>query len=163
MSEKKKGLFGRMFSTNGDDADAPSDDQVRRWLQEPDGRGAPRPSAYQGGGAPGQPPPGLDSSQRRAFNQLAGGFSGADGGYFPVEEEDDEEGAGVEIADVGPAGPLADAGLKEGDVIVAVDGVEVDTEEDLMQALGSLMPGHAAVLEVVRGDSRMTATVIAPR
>lgn len=166
MSEKKKGLFGRMFSPNGEGGDdAPSDAQVQRWLNEPDGRGSVRPSGYYGGGSPGQAPGlGMDRSQRQAFNQLAGGFAGSNGGYFPVEDEpdDDEEGAGVEIANVGPGGPLADAGLREGDVIIAVDGVGVDTEEDLMQALGGLMPGHAAVLEVLRGESRMTATVIAP-
>lgn len=179
MSEKKKGLFGRMFSPNGDTDDEPSDAQIHRWLNEPDGRGGVRPSGYHGGAAPGQPgigrtpglgptpgrAPGLgmDNTQRRAFNELAGGFSGGNGAYFPVEEEEeDDEGAGVEIAGIGPSGPLADAGLREGDIIVAVDGVAVDTEEDLMQALSGLLPGRSAVLEVLRNDNRMTATVIAP-
>jgi membrane-associated protease RseP (regulator of RpoE activity) len=164
MSEKKKGLFGRMFSANGADEE-PSEAEVRRWLSEPDGRGGVRPSAYHGGGATGAGPGlGMDRSQRQAFDELAGGFSGGSTGYFPAAEEaDDDAGGGVEIADVGPAGPLADAGLREGDVIVAVDGVAVDTEDDLMHALGSLMPGRSAVLEVLRGDSRMTATVVAPR
>lgn len=174
MSEKKKGLFGRIFSPDSDTDDEPSDAQIQRWLNEPDGRGGARPTGYHGGGAPGRPgigqtpglgqtpgrAPGLgmDDSQRRAFHELAGGS----GAHFPVEEEDDDEGSGVEIAGIGPSGPLADAGLLEGDVIVAVDGVAVDTEEDLMHALSGLLPGRSAVLDVLRNDNPMTATVIAP-
>jgi S1-C subfamily serine protease len=79
-----------------------------------------------------------------------------------ADDDDDEDGAGVEIAGIGAEGPLAAAGIQEGDVIVAVDGTPVGTESDLMSALGGLMPGRSAVLEVVRGDTHLTTVVVAP-
>lgn len=163
MSEKKKGLFNRMFSTNGGSEAEPDEATVRKWLNEPDGAGGYRPRGYQGGG------PGGDRGQRQAFGELASGF-GAGGGGQPApgwsppgnDYADDDDGGGVEIGDIGAGGPLAQAGLMEGDVIVAVDGSAVGTEEDLMAALNRLMPGRSAVLEVVRGSSTLNAVVVAP-
>lgn len=175
MSEKKKGLFNRMFSPNGDNGDEPSPEEVARWLNEPDGRRGMRPSrppqsgGYQGGPSFGTPgpsrPAGLDGSQARAFSELAAGFGGGATGPWAAQDfdGDDEEGGGVEVGDVGPGGPLAQAGVRAGDVIVAVDGTPVDDEEDLFEALGSIMPGRSAVLEILRGDTRLTAAVIAPQ
>lgn len=189
MSEKKKGLFGRMFSTNGT-TDEPSPEEVQRWLGQPNRRPGygPGPSGSQPGGQqpggqqPGDQQPtafqggapaslGNSGAQRRAFNDLASGFAG--GSSAPTtpgpnwkppgyNDDDDDEGLGVEIANVGPTGPLADAGLREGDIIVAVDGDAVGDEADLAAALGSLAPGTSAVLEIVRGSSRITAVVVAP-
>ena len=238
MSEKKKGLFNRMFSPDSDNNDEePSPEQVRRWLNEPDGRAGyrPRPSYPSGTSSP----PTGGAGQQQAFRDLAAGFgrqpgrfdpapytppqpdqwnprapskggsvppqpsgggyvppqpsgggyvppqpSGGGyvppqpgggwtppqrwtppepGGWAPQQFADDDEGGGVEVGDVGPGGPLADAGVRAGDVIVAVDGTEVDDEQDLFDALGSLMPGRSATLEIIRGDSRMTTVVVAPR
>ena len=197
MGEKKKGLFNRMFSTNGGGEDEPDEATVRKWLNEPGGMGRPRPGSYQSGGyQPGgfqsggsqsggsqsggsqsggyQPgPAGADRGQRQAFNDLASGFSGGNGQPAPswsppasswsppAYGDDDDEGGGVEIGNIG-GGPLAQAGLRAGDVIVAVDGTAVETEEDLMAALGALMPGRSAVLEVIRGDTHLSAVVVAP-
>lgn len=172
MSEKKKGLFNRMFSPNGDNGDEPSAEEVARWLNEPDGRRGyrpTRPDSYQGPsfGAGASRPSGMDGSQARAFSELAAGFGGGQSGPWSSQDfaadEDDADGGGVEVGDVGAGGPLAAAGVRPGDVIVAVDGTPVDDEEDLFDALGSIMPGRSAVLEIVRGDTRLTAAVIAPR
>ncbi|MBV8526725.1 MAG: PDZ domain-containing protein [Candidatus Dormibacteraeota bacterium] len=176
MSEKKKGLFNRMFSPNGDNNDEPTPEEVARWLNEPDGRRGYRPSrpdAYQGPsfGTPGASrPTGMNGSQARAFSDLAAGFGGGQNGPWSSQDfaadagvDDDGEGGGVEVGDVGAGGPLAAAGVRPGDVIVAVDGSPVDDEEDLFEALGSIMPGRSAVLEIVRGDTRLTAAVIAPQ
>lgn len=164
MSEKRRGLFNRMFSTNGSDEE-PSPETVARWLSEPDGSTTVRPRGYQGGSQqPGSV--GLDGGQQRAFNELARGFAGGGGApswAAPEEMDDeDEEGAGVEIAGVGSSGPLAQAGVREGDVIVAVDGQPVDTESDLAAALGTLQPGRSATLEIVRGEATITTIVVAP-
>lgn len=178
MSEKKKGLFGRMFSTNGT-SDEPSPEEVQRWLGQTGRRpgygpgpgasqpGSQQPTAFQGGSPTS---PGASGAQRRAFSDLASGFAGGSSTQFPPDwkppgyrdDDDDDESLGVEIANVGPSGPLADAGLREGDIIVAVDGNAVGDEADLAEALGSLAPGRSAVLEIVRGNSRITATVVAP-
>lgn len=166
MSEKKKGLFNRMFSTNGGSEAEPDEATVRNWLNEPDGPGGYRPRGYQGSGYQGSGLGG-DRGQRQAFNELASGF-GAGGGQPapawspPSNDYADDDGGGVEIGNIGAGGPLAQAGLMEGDVIVAVDGSAVGTEEDLMAALNRLMPGRSAVLEVVRGSSTLTAVVVAP-
>ncbi|MGH7687674.1 MAG: PDZ domain-containing protein [Candidatus Dormibacteria bacterium] len=183
MSEKKKGLFGRMFSANGT-SDEPSPEEVQRWLGQtgrrpgygpgPSGSqpSSQQPTAFQGGSPASSGPSG---AQRRAFSDLASGFAGGSSaptapgpGWSPpgysntTDEDDDDEGIGVEIANVGPTGPLADAGLREGDIIVAVDGDVVGDEADLAAALGSLAPGRSATLEIVRGNSRITAVVVAP-
>jgi len=214
MSEKRKGLFNRMFSPNGDSNDEePSADQVRRWLNEPDGRPGYRPQRPYQGGSPSAPSGspfggGGAGGQQQAFRDLAQGFGrpqpgsftpeqpssgytppqadqwnprttrpsgewtppAADrwtppqaGGWAPQNMGNDDEGGGVEVGEVGQGGPLAQAGVRAGDVIVAVDGRDVDSEEDLFAALGSLLPGRTAVLEIVRGDNRLTTTVVAPR
>ena len=217
MSDKRRGLFNRVFSPNGDNNDEePSEEQVRRWLNEPDGRPRYRPPTQYPSG-PSSPPAGLGGNeQQQAFRDLASGFgrqpgkfdpapytpptadqwnprrpsgggsapapsgySGApqQGGWTPPQQwtppqaggapqgfdDDDEEGGGVEVGDVGAGGPLAQAGIRPGDIIVAVDGNPVDDEEDLFEALGAIMPGRSAVLEILRGDTRLTAAVIAPR
>ena len=218
MSEKRRGLFNRVFSPNGDSGDEePSEEQVRRWLNEPDGRPRYRPPT-QFPSVPSSGPAGPSGGdQQQAFRDLAAGFgrqpghfdpapytpptadqwnphrpSGGgsapappSGGYSappqggwttpqrwtpqpglggaPDDIDDDQEGGGVEVGDVGAGGPLAQAGVRPGDVIVAVDGNPVDDEEDLFEALGSIMPGRSAVLEILRGDTRLTAAVIAPR
>lgn len=211
MSEKKKGLFNRMFSPNGDNGDEePSEEQVRRWLNEPDGRPRYRPPTQYPSSSSSRPAGLGDGGQQQAFRDLAAGFgrepgrfdpapytpptadqwnphrpsgggapqSPPSGGYSPPQQggwtppqrwtapqefDDDEEGGGVEVGEVGSGGPLAQAGIRAGDIIIAVDGRDVEDEEDLFAALGSLMPGRTAVLEIVRGDTRLTATVVAPR
>ncbi|HEX6539723.1 MAG TPA: PDZ domain-containing protein [Candidatus Dormibacteraeota bacterium] len=184
MSEKKKGLFNRMFSTNGGAEEEPDDATVRKWLNEPDGPGGFRPRGYQSGGYQsggyqsggfqsggfqGGGAPGGDRGQRQAFSDLASGFGA--GGSQPAPawpgtssdyDDDADDGGGVEIGNIGAGGPLAEAGLREGDVIIAVDGSAVGTEEDLMAALSRLMPGRSAVLEVERGGSTLSAVVVAP-
>jgi hypothetical protein len=221
MSEKRRGLFNRVFSPNGENVDEeePSEEQVRRWLNEPDGRPSYRPPRPSPSGSSSMPTGlGGGGQQQQAFRDLAAGFGrsqpgrfdpapytpptpdqwnphkpsggGASptppsGGYSPPQQgewtppqrwtppqpggwapqnlDDDEEGGGVEVGDVGAGGPLAEAGVRAGDVIVAVDGRDVDDEQDLFDALGSLMPGRSATLEIIRGDSRMTTVVVAPR
>lgn len=215
MSEKRRGLFNRMFSPDGgSNDDEPSEEQVQRWLREPDGRPGYRPPQKQYPSGASSRPAGLaGADQQQAFRDLASGFgrepgrfdpapytpptadqwnprrpSGGgsapapsayvppqqggwtpsqpwapQGGAAPEELDDDDDGGGVEVGDVGAGGPLAQAGVRPGDIIVAVDGSPVDDEQDLFQALGSIMPGRSAVLEIVRGETRLTAAVIAPR
>lgn len=219
MSEKRRGLFNRMFSPNGENNDEePSEEQVRRWLNEPDGRSGYRPPRQYQSGTSSRPAGLGGGDQQQAFRDLAAGFGREPGRFDPApytppqadqwnphrptgggsapaspseaysapqlpawtppqrwtppqmggssaaqEFDDDDEGGGVEVGDVGAGGPLAEAGVRPGDVIVAVDGRQVEDEQDLFDALGSIMPGRSAVLEILRGDTRLTAAVIAPR
>jgi serine protease Do len=57
-------------------------------------------------------------------------------------------------------GPAATAGIKQGDVIVAVNGQAVNTAEDLGSLLAKLQPGEKAGIAVAHQDgSRQTITV----
>jgi serine protease Do len=57
-------------------------------------------------------------------------------------------------------GPAAAAGIKQGDVIVAVNGQTVDTSEDLGSLLAKLQPGQRASVTVVHSDgTRATISV----
>ena len=56
-------------------------------------------------------------------------------------------------------GPAAKAGVKEGDVIVAVDGDEIDAEHPLDLVLAGFAPGQTVDLKILRGSSTITISV----
>ena len=49
-------------------------------------------------------------------------------------------------------GPAAEAGMREGDVIVDIDGEAIEVAEDLGRVLDALAPGDAVDVRVVRSD-----------
>jgi serine protease Do len=67
---------------------------------------------------------------------------------------------GALVADVQPDSPAAKAGLKNGDVITALNGEKIDDANRLTFAVGAAAPGTKLNLEVVRdGDvKKLTAT-----
>jgi S1-C subfamily serine protease len=58
-----------------------------------------------------------------------------------------------------PSGPADDAGLREGDVVVEVDGKAVDDADGLGRVLEGLAPGDRVEVRVVRGDQDVTVDV----
>ena len=68
--------------------------------------------------------------------------------------------AGVEIASVEASGPAAAAGLRAGDVIVALGEQPVATVDDLHRLLASWPPGGPAPLRVVRGERALALDVV---
>ena len=66
---------------------------------------------------------------------------------------------GALVADVVEAGPAATAGLKRGDVIVAVDGQAVDDPEGVGYRLGTKALGGAAQLDVLRGGKKLQLAI----
>jgi S1-C subfamily serine protease len=56
----------------------------------------------------------------------------------------------VRLGDVQPDGPAAKAGLREGDLLLAVDGVAVSGTDDLIRLLGADRIGRDIVLTVLR-------------
>ena len=59
-------------------------------------------------------------------------------------------GGGVRVEGVSPGGPAAEAGVKAGDVIVAIQSKPVTTGRDLVKAMEAIGPGQKVALELRR-------------
>jgi len=66
---------------------------------------------------------------------------------------------GVILKGIYPNGPAAQAGLKDGDVVVAVNGREIADGEDLRFRIATLPIGGTAELGVVRGRQQLTLPI----
>ncbi|HZB92840.1 MAG TPA: DegQ family serine endoprotease [Stellaceae bacterium] len=95
--------------------------------------------------------PWLGASGQSVTPELAQGFG------LPRPE-------GVLIKDVASESPAAQSGIHIGDIILAVNGHEVDDPDGLRFRIATLMPGAKAQLTVWRGGQRaeIAATVVAP-
>jgi serine protease Do len=85
-----------------------------------------------------------------------------DRGWLGVAVSDTPDGAeGVPIASVDRAGPAARAGLRQGDVVTAVNGQRVGSPRGLIRAIAAAPPGNTVRLTVRRGgrDMDMSVTV----
>ncbi|HET6203831.1 MAG TPA: trypsin-like peptidase domain-containing protein [Planctomycetota bacterium] len=71
-----------------------------------------------------------------------------------------EEGEGVSVASVDPGGPAAEAGLRERDRIVAVDGSPVSGTLELSKRLLPRSAGERVELRVRRGEEESSLRVI---
>jgi putative serine protease PepD len=68
---------------------------------------------------------------------------------------------GAMVASVEAAGPAASAGIKPGDVIVAIDKTPVANADELAAALAQIKPGNTIQVEVVRNGKKLTIDVTA--
>jgi len=70
--------------------------------------------------------------------------------------------AGVLVGNIEDGSPAEKAGVRVGDIIVAIDGKDVDSSWDLRKALQGKKDGDTARIEVVRGRGRqsLVATVV---
>jgi C-terminal processing protease CtpA/Prc len=59
---------------------------------------------------------------------------------------------GVQITQVDPNSAADEAGLRQGDVIIAVNGRDIATPQDLRQAVQRVGTGREITLEILRGD-----------
>jgi len=81
-------------------------------------------------------------------------------GYLGVELDDRRDGGqGAVIRTVYDDTPAADAGVEEGDLVVAVDGAATDGATGLIAAIRDLQPGDSATISVVREGERIDLTV----
>ncbi len=70
---------------------------------------------------------------------------------------------GVTIANIDRTGPAARAGLRQGDLVLAVDGLHVDTAQGLIKAVAATPPGNAVKLTVRRGGQNLEIPVTVGR
>jgi C-terminal processing protease CtpA/Prc len=73
-------------------------------------------------------------------------------------------GQGARVREVSPGGPAAEAGMRAGDVIVAVNGTEVKGENparEVMRLLRPVKPDSKVSLRVLRDGTRHDFTVVA--
>ena len=66
---------------------------------------------------------------------------------------------GVLIKDVYPGGPLANAGVKSGDVVQSVDGAQVDDMQSLNYRIATHQPGDSVKMHVASGKAARDVTV----
>ena len=76
------------------------------------------------------------------------------GEYFGVED-----GEGALIAELDDDGPAYDAGLRAGDVIVEMDGDNIEDKGDVFDVLSEKDEGDEVKIEVLRKGTRKTFTV----
>ncbi len=67
--------------------------------------------------------------------------------------------AGALVVQVEPGSPADDAGLEQGDIVVALDGNPVASATDLVARVRSAQPGDVVTLTVSRNDSTEEITV----
>jgi S1-C subfamily serine protease len=81
----------------------------------------------------------------------------ADGALVRVLDADNKPtGEAAVIAN----GPGAQAGIVEGDIITAIEGVTIDAEHPLDAVLSQFAPGQTVTLAIIRGAGRTTASVM---
>ena len=66
---------------------------------------------------------------------------------------------GALVGRVSPGTPAADAGIKEGDIILQMGGIELNQDMPFLNALGRLQPGQPAALVLERDGEQMTVLV----
>jgi serine protease Do len=66
---------------------------------------------------------------------------------------------GALVAQVAPNGPAAKAGVREGDVIVAVDDKAIRHVRDLPRVVAAIKPGATSTLTILRRGSELTLPV----
>lgn len=71
----------------------------------------------------------------------------------------EEAGGGVRVNSVSPGGPAAEAGVKAGDVIAAIDGNKVATGRELIKVMEDVEPGQKVALELRRDGKPVKVTV----
>jgi len=77
-----------------------------------------------------------------------------------AEKEHLSEMRGVLIVDIISGGSAADAGLKANDIIVKVDGINVNTMSELQEQVGKHRPGDKATVTYLRNGKENTVSLV---
>ncbi len=66
---------------------------------------------------------------------------------------------GVYVTAVSPGGPAEAAGLQQGDIVVAIDGVKIDAQDAFSEILFTHEPGDTVQVDVLRGGETLTVSL----
>src|SRR3954447_22885308 len=94
--------------------------------------------------------------------KVSRGYMGAKLGSIPADAAPLlglKEAKGAYIAEVTPHGPADKAGLKQDDVVTAIDGKKVDSYDELTTDVISRAPGSTVTLDVVRNGKPMSVKI----
>jgi serine protease Do len=75
------------------------------------------------------------------------------------EDVDPSAGPGVKVAGVTPGSPAEKAGVKEGDVLLKIDGKDVASLQGFSGLLRELTPGQTVKVVLLRGGQEQTLDV----
>jgi serine protease Do len=78
-------------------------------------------------------------------------------GWLGVSVEDRDE--GVVIAKLDRTGPASQAGIRAGDILVAVNGEHIDSSRGLIRAVAVVPPGNSVRVTVRRQGKEMDVQV----
>jgi serine protease Do len=100
------------------------------------------------------------------YNQLTGPLHKVSRGSIGVEFNAQPNpalaqvyGSGVVVANVRPGGPADQAGIKEGDAIMSVNGKAVKNGDELVNEISTLKPGSKATLGFMRDHKEQNTNV----
>jgi len=115
-------------------------------------------------GGKGGTPGGMDTMVK--IIQVLGAFAGLGPAPAPVPRgffgfELAEKDSAVVVARVLPMSPAAEAGLKKGDRIVAVESKEIKTAGDILAHASKLTKGKALTLTIQRGSEKQDLKITA--
>jgi S1-C subfamily serine protease len=79
--------------------------------------------------------------------------------YLGVSTSDPERGAGALVVEAVPGAPAAEAGLRDGDVILSIDGRRVRDSDDVATAIEDKRPGGRVEIDYRRGSVRRSLEV----
>ena len=72
----------------------------------------------------------------------------------------DYSGAGVLVSDVFKGQPAEKAGLKQGDVILSIDGKPILNSNELRNVVATLQPGKGVPVKIIRNGKQMMITLV---
>lgn len=76
-----------------------------------------------------------------------------------AKPDENDERSGVLVAAVEDGSPAEQAGIRRGDILTAVDGQEIGSHAELLEALAGREPGDTIELAVLHGDERRALQV----
>lgn len=87
------------------------------------------------------------------------GIFAYDAEIVPYLNKNIETNSGIYVATVNRGGPAYNAGLKVEDIILTVNGTEINKMNELREYIYNKMPGEQVELKVLRGDTKFDFTV----